>query len=77
MPRSREQNVLAAQWSPNGSAAGPTDLSHPGAIRFAENVFGPVAQRQRLPKDVFKKLQATIERGEPSTRDWPTRWPRR
>ena len=65
MPRSREQNVLAAQWSPNGSAAGPTDLSHPGAIRFAENVFGPVAQRQRLPKDVFKKLQATIERGEP------------
>ncbi len=65
MPRSRQKNVLAAQWSPNGTATGVSDLSFPGAIHFAENVFGTVAQRQRLPKDVFKKLQATIDRGEP------------
>jgi glutamine synthetase len=65
MPRTRQKNVSAAQWSPNGTATGPSDLSFPGAIKFADNVFGTVAQRQRLPKDVFKKLQATIDRGEP------------
>jgi glutamine synthetase len=64
MPRVRQKNVAAAQWSPNGSI-GTGDLTAPGAGVFGANVFGPVAQRQRLPKDVFRRLQATIDHGEP------------
>ncbi|HEX2504122.1 MAG TPA: glutamine synthetase III, partial [Miltoncostaeaceae bacterium] len=64
MPRVRQKNVLAAQWSPNGSI-GTADLTAPGTGVFGANVFGPVAQRQRLPRDVFRRLQATIELGEP------------
>ncbi|HVH01113.1 MAG TPA: glutamine synthetase III, partial [Miltoncostaeaceae bacterium] len=64
MPRVRQKNVAAAQWSPNGSI-GTGDLTAPGAGVFGANVFGPIAQRQRLPKEVFRSLQRTIELGEP------------
>jgi glutamine synthetase len=52
------------QWSPNGSVLEPVDLTAPGAQIFGENVFGPIEQRQRLPKLVYRQLQRTIERGE-------------
>ena len=29
MPRIRQQNVTAAQWSPNGAALGAVDLTQP------------------------------------------------
>ncbi len=64
MPRTRQQNVTAAQWSANGSALGSLDLTLPGNQVFAANVFSPVVQRQRLPKDVYKALKKTLERGE-------------
>jgi glutamine synthetase len=64
MPRTRQQNVTAAQWSANGSALGSLDLTLPGNQVFASNVFSPVVQRQRLPKDVYKALKRTLERGE-------------
>src|SRR6202161_2282144 len=64
MPKSRQQNVTAAQWSANGSALGSLDLTLPGNQGFAANVFSPVVQRQRLPKDVYKALKKTLERGE-------------
>ncbi|MBL8762433.1 MAG: glutamine synthetase III, partial [Phycisphaerae bacterium] len=32
---------------------------------FAEDVFTERVMRQRLPKDVFKALQRTMNRGEP------------
>ncbi len=64
MPRIRQQNVLAAQWTPNGGALGAPDLTAPDNQLFASNVFSPAIQRQRLPKDVFKKLQQTLARGE-------------
>jgi glutamine synthetase len=64
MPRIRQQNVTAAQWSANGSALGSPDLTLPGNQVFASNVFSPVVQRQRLPKDVYKALKKTLERGE-------------
>jgi glutamine synthetase len=64
MPRTRQQNVTAAQWSPNGTALGPTDLTSPDSQVFGRNVFSPVVQRQRLPKHVFKALQRTLARGE-------------
>ncbi len=64
MPRTRQQNVTAAQWSANGSALGSTDLTQPANQVFAANVFSPAVQRRRLPKHVYKALQKTLERGE-------------
>jgi glutamine synthetase len=62
MPRT--QNVLAAQWSPNGETLGPTDLTVAANQIFGTNVFSPAVQRQRLPKSVYQRLQATLSRGE-------------
>jgi len=62
MPRT--QNVLAAQWSPNGEALGSLDLTIPANQVFGLDVFSPAVQRQRLPKSVYQQLQATLARGE-------------
>jgi glutamine synthetase len=64
MPRTRQTNVTAAQWSANGSALGSMDLTLPGNQIFASNVFSVAVQRRRLPKHVFRALQRTLERGE-------------
>jgi glutamine synthetase len=64
MPRTRQQNVTAAQWSANGSGLGSPDLTLPGNQVFASNVFSPIVQRHRLPKHVYKALQKTLARGE-------------
>jgi glutamine synthetase len=64
MPRTRQQNVTAAQWSANGSALGSPDLTLPGNQIFASNVFSPAVQRTRLPKHVYKALQRTLAKGE-------------
>jgi glutamine synthetase len=64
MPRIRQQNVLAAQWTPNGAALGAPDLTVSDNQVFGANVFSPAVQRQRLPKDVFRALQQTLARGE-------------
>jgi glutamine synthetase len=64
MPRIRQQNVTAAQWSPNGGALGATDLTQPSSYPFGANVFSLAVQRQRLPKDVFKRLALTLDKGE-------------
>ena len=60
----RQQNVLAAQWAPNGGAIGAPDLTVPDNQVFGANVFSSAVQRQRLPKDVFQRLQVTLARGE-------------
>src|SRR5258708_5708584 len=64
MPRTRQHNVTAAQWSANGSALGSVDLTHPSNQIFGSNVFSVAVQRQRLPKHVYKALQRTLARGE-------------
>jgi glutamine synthetase len=64
MSRIRQQNVLAAQWEPNGGALGAPDLTLSDNQVFGANVFSLAVQRQRLPKDVFKKLGKTLARGE-------------
>src|SRR5436305_5518551 len=64
MPRIRQQNVLAAQWTPNGGALGAPDLTVADNQVFGANVFSPAIQRQRLPKEVFRRLQQTLARGE-------------
>jgi glutamine synthetase len=64
MPRIRQQNVLAAQWAPNGGALGAPDLTIPDNQIFGSNVFSAAVQRQRLPRDIFRRLQQTLARGE-------------
>ena len=65
MPRTRTQNVTAAQWSPNGGALGAPDLTVPANQIFGANVFSPSVQRQRVPSEIFKRLQETLEQGLP------------
>ena len=64
MPRIRQQNVIAAQWTPNGGALGAPDLTSPDNQVFGVNVFSPAIQRQRLPKDVYRRLAKTLASGE-------------
>src|SRR5215211_7867391 len=64
MPRIRQQNVTAARWSPNGASLGAVDLTQPSKYPFGDNVFSIAMQRQRLPRDVFTRLQRTLEKGE-------------
>jgi glutamine synthetase len=64
MTRIRQQNVTAAQWSSNGEALGAIDLTQPENDPFGANVFSTSVQRERLPEDVFEKLQATLDGGE-------------
>src|SRR3954447_19437935 len=65
MPRTRTQNVTAAQWSPNGAALGAPDLTLPVNQIFGANVFSPSVQRQRVPSELFKRLQETLDEGRP------------
>ncbi len=60
----RQQNVNAAQWSVNGHAIGAPDLTNSDNQIFGVNVFSPLIQRQRLPKDVYRKLSKTLAKGE-------------
>jgi glutamine synthetase len=64
MARTRQQNVTAARWSANGAALGAPDLTEPGSYPFGDNVFSLAVQRTRLPKEVFKQLEATLAHGE-------------
>src|ERR1700760_3597667 len=64
MSRIRQQNVTAAQWSSNGESLGAIDLTLPENAAFGANVFDVAVQKERLPGDVFEKLQATLEHGE-------------
>jgi glutamine synthetase len=63
MPRIRQQNVLAAQWTPD-EVMGAPDLTAPDNQVFGRNVFSPAVQRQRLPKEVYKQLASTLAKGE-------------
>ncbi len=65
MPRTRQHNITAAQWSPNGGSIGVVDLTQPSNYPFGEDVFSEAVQRQRLPKDAYRRLQQMLELGEP------------
>jgi len=64
MTPSRQQNVTAAQWFPDGSSMEAVDLTQDENIVFGSNVFSPEVQKERLSPDVYERLQATLERGE-------------
>ncbi|HWC26116.1 MAG TPA: glutamine synthetase III, partial [Solirubrobacteraceae bacterium] len=64
MPRLRQQNLKAAQWSTNGDALGSPDLTEPANQVFGANVFSTEVQRARLPKHVFHALQTSLAEGQ-------------
>src|SRR5438067_6980233 len=64
MPRTRPHNLYAAQWTPNGGSLGTLDLTEPANQLFGANVFTISEQRERLPKETYKRLKKTLERGE-------------
>jgi glutamine synthetase len=64
MPRTRQHNITAAQWSPNGGSLGTVDLTQPSNYPFGEDVFSAAVQRQRLPRDAYRRLQQVLEQGE-------------
>ncbi|HEX8978035.1 MAG TPA: glutamine synthetase III [Solirubrobacteraceae bacterium] len=59
----RQSNVFATKWDVNGSEIGAPDLTASDNQIFGENVFSPAIQRQRLPKDVYKRLSETLAKG--------------
>jgi glutamine synthetase len=60
----RQTNVQAAQWNVDGNAIGAPDLTASDNQIFGANVFSPLIQRQRLPKDIYRKLSKTLAKGE-------------
>ena len=64
MPRTRQHNITAAQWSPNGGSLGRADLTQPANYPFGEDVFSATVQRQRLPKEAYRRLEKVLEEGE-------------
>jgi glutamine synthetase len=64
MPRTRQHNITAAQWSPNGGSLGTVDLTQPSNYPFGADVFSAAVQRQRLPRDTYRRLQQMLEQGE-------------
>ena len=64
MTPTRQQNVTAAQWFPNGSTVEPTDLTDDENVVFGSHVFSIETQKDRLSEDVFNRLQGTLEKGE-------------
>jgi glutamine synthetase len=64
MPRTRQHNITAAQWSPNGGSLGRADLTQPSNYPFGEDVFSTTEQRKRLPKEAYRRLQQVLEQGE-------------
>jgi glutamine synthetase len=56
----------------NGGSLGTVDLTATKNQIFGANVFGTAEQRQRLPKDIYKRLQRTLENGEPLDPRSPT-----
>ena len=63
--KTRQQNVTAAQWAATGDGSGQSDITESAAAIYGENVFNLAAQKARLPKTVFTKLQKTLADGAP------------
>ena len=63
--RARKHNLTAAaSWSRNGGSIETGDLRDSANHPFGANVFSVAVQKERLPEDVFEKLQATLAAGE-------------
>ena len=64
MSRARHPNITAANWAPDDEMLGRPDLTDDATNVFGANVFSPTLQKERLSKDTFNRLQATLSTGE-------------
>ncbi len=63
---SQEYHLLAAtKYTPRANGQKPAPEPMDIERIFGENTFGMAEMKSRLPKNVFKSLLATIEKGEP------------
>ncbi len=63
MATTTQRNLQAAQWRSNGHTDGTP--GGPAVLPFGENTFSPAEMRKRLPKNVWRRLESTLDRGEP------------
>ena len=63
--RSMSFAAHAGGASANGYPTGTTDAAHHPERAFGADVFTGRVMQQRLPKDVYRQLQKTIEHAEP------------
>ncbi|MFM8762212.1 MAG: glutamine synthetase III [Solirubrobacterales bacterium] len=63
--KTRQHNVLAAQWTAEGGAVEHGALTAPDSSLYGVDVFNTAVQAERLPKTAFARLQKTLEDGEP------------
>jgi glutamine synthetase len=63
--KTRQQNVTAAQWAASSDGSGQSDITESAAAIYGENVFNVAAQKARLPKATFTKLQKSLADGAP------------
>ncbi len=63
--KTRQHNVLAAQWTADGGAVEHGALTAPDSSLYGIDVFSTAVQAERLPKASFTRLQKTLEEGEP------------
>ena len=63
MPRIRQQNVLAAQWTPNGGSLGAPDLTVSDNQIFGENVFSSVGPAPASPEGRLQEALADPRQG--------------
>ena len=64
MPRTRQHNITAARGAPTEARSGRSTSPQPSNYPFGENVFSLAVQRQRLPKETYRRLQQVLEQGE-------------
>ena len=77
MPRLRQKNVTAAQWSSNGSI-GTGDLTAPGAVDLRSQRVRPRrAARSACPRTSSASSRPRSTAASRSTPTWPTRSPPR
>jgi len=63
MATTTQRNLQAAQWRSNGHTDGAP--GSPAGLPFGENTFSPAEMRKRLPKNVWRRLESTLDLGEP------------
>ena len=64
MPRTRQQNVTAAQWSANGSALGSPDLTLRATRSSASTSSPPPSSASACPSTSTRRCSETLARGE-------------
>ncbi len=64
MPRTRQHNVTAAQWSANGTALGSPDLTLPTIRSSHRTCSPPPSSASACPSTYTRRSSETLAHGE-------------